>query len=59
MRKEIYLAIGLALLCGAAVLAGHFLEWSPLLLGLVIVAVVSADCWLLGLIHWRKKPPNP
>ena len=71
MRKDLVLAMALAAVFALLAVAGVFLEWSPILIGLLIAVMVAADGYLvLGFIRQnkearddpgpgRKSPPFP
>ena len=56
MRKDLVLAMALAAVFALMAVAGVFLEWSPILIGLLIAVMVAADGYLvLGFIRQNKK----
>jgi hypothetical protein len=58
MRRDLILAIVLAVVFAILLVVGVFLEWSPVALGILIVVMVSADGYFLwGFIGQNKKPP--
>ena len=59
MRKDFYFVIVLAAVISILLLAGYFLELSPVLLGVVIWLLVCADVWFFWIYPRSKKPPVP
>jgi hypothetical protein len=58
MRKDLVFAIALAAISLILALAGVFLEWSPVLIGILIAVMVAADGYFVwGFIAQNKKPP--
>ena len=60
MRTDLIIAIVLAAVFAVLAVSAFVMEWSWVVVGLLIAATLAADGYLvLGLMRQSKKPPVP